>query len=106
MSAPRNVIIELGGAYLFQDQGLQTDPLNGDVVPKCDKVYEDASDLDYEAICNATDQIAKGYGNVHIHIIYGELNDSVYVPIISLCSCSAVMMINVYEDLVTCRPLM
>ncbi|KIM88875.1 hypothetical protein PILCRDRAFT_813871 [Piloderma croceum F 1598] len=59
------------------DQGLHTDPLNGDVVPKCDKVYEDASYLDYEAISDATDQIAKVYGNVHIHIIYGELNDSV-----------------------------
>jgi hypothetical protein len=103
-SAPKNVIVEFR-AYPFQSQGLHTDPLNGDVIPKCDKVYEDASELDYEAFSDATDQIAKVYGNVHIHIIYGELNDSVYVPVISLFSRS-VVIIDVHEDLVTCRFLL
>ena len=102
--APRNVIIELR-PYPFQDHGLHTNPLNGHVIPKCDKGYEDASDLDYEAISDATDQIAKVYGNVHIHIIYGELNDSMYVPVISLFGRSAVVT-NAYEDLVTCRLLL
>lgn len=71
------------------------------LVLECDNGHEGEAHLDNEVMFDATDQIAKVCNNVPIHVICGEINDSVCVHAFSLRVCNGLISNDVKIALLT-----